>query len=394
MLLHRYRTVLCLALGGVLVGAPLRAQPRIVKQAVAAFDKAEWAQAQELIDQATQDEKAKAQGSTWYYRGAIYEQLMRDNIASDTASHYLEEALQAYHQALALTPQSSQYHSFAQININGLWAYYLDRGRRYYKAEAFDKAIEHFEVCKQIKPNDPYALLYTAIAAHQDENYDLALQHYEQYLQLGEVNPAVYRGLASITTHHLKEPGKASKILDQAIQQYPWYNNLLEEQTQLLLRLNQLEAREKHLQEQIATGPSDPVPHYQLGYLYEQWDKPQEALVHYQQAAELAPHQLEPVCQQGIVHYNQAAQVINSTADMPDEAFQQVGEELIEKANQHLQQALSYLEQARKMKRRDPFILRRLHTLYTRLNMPAKAEKIARAMKWIKGGNLLLEADD
>ena len=125
---HRYCKILSLVLGGVLAKAPLWAQPPIVKQAIAAFDKEDLGQAQTLIDQATQDEKAKTKESTWYYRGAIYEQLMRKNIASDTASYYLEQALQAYQQALSLAPASSQYHSFAQVNFHGLWAYYLDRG--------------------------------------------------------------------------------------------------------------------------------------------------------------------------------------------------------------------------------------------------------------------------
>lgn len=394
MSLRKYGQVLGVVLGGVLANAPLQAQSHIIKQALTAFDKEEFAQAQALIDQATQDEKAQTLGSTWYYRGAIYEQCLRNNIASDTAAQYLEEALRAYHQVLALTPKSSQYHSFAQANIHGLWAYYLGRGVRYYKAEAFDRAIEHFEVCKQIKPDDPYALLYIAIAAHQDENYALARQHYEQYLQVGEANPAVYRGLANIIAHHCQDLDKARTILDQAIQQYPWDDNLLEEEVQLLRMLHQLAASEKQLQEQLATAPSHPVLYYQLGYLYEQWNKPAEALVHYQKAAELAPQQLEPICQLGVIHYNQASQVMDSTADMSEEAFQEQGKELQEKWNFHWEQALAYFERARKLRRHDLFILKRLHTLYTCLNMPAKAKRVARAMRRIKGGHLRLEADD
>jgi tetratricopeptide (TPR) repeat protein len=374
-----YLTSLFLTFTGLLCSQSALAQSQPIKQALLLFDQENYTEAQAIIDQASQDAQLQHQASTWYYRGVIYEQLMRKNIALDVAPEYLEEAFQSYQKTLTLTPDANQYHSFAEINIKGLWAYYLNRGSRYYKAEVFDQAIEQFEISKRLDPQDPYTRLYTAITAHQAEQFDLALEQYHSYLQLAKGNPAVYRGLANLTAYHLQDLAQANQILEQAIQQYPWEVCLLEEQNTLLLK-----------QDQLAKTPKDPLGYFQLGHLYEQTDKPSEAAIYYQKAAALAPIKLEPICRLGIVNYNQAASIINNAAEMPEEEFQEIGEELKAKADQYLREALYSFKQARKLKRSDLFIIKQLHIIYTRLNMPDKVKVIEATMKRMKGGPALL----
>jgi tetratricopeptide (TPR) repeat protein len=385
-----YLKGLFLALLGLLCSQSVLAQPQLIKQALVLFDQENYTEAQALIDQASQDTQLQQQASTWYYKGVIYEQLMRKNIALDVAPQYLEEALQAYQKILTLTPEANQYHSFAPINIKGLWAYYLNRGSRYYKSEAFDQAIEQFEICKQLDPSDPYAWLYTAIAAHQAEQYDLALQQYKTYLKLEKGSPAVYRGLANLTAYHLQDLAQANQILEQAIQQYPWEVCLLEEQNTLLLKQGQIEIKEQQLKEQLAKTPTDALLHFQLGYLYEQVGKLSESGTYYQQAVSLAPQKLEPICRLGMIYYNQAADVVNQATEMPEEAFQQRGEELKVQANQYLQKALNSFKQARKLKRSNLFIVKQLHIIYTRLHMSDKVRVIEDVMNRMKGGAELL----
>ena len=367
------------------------AQQRLIKQALACFDQGQFSEAQALIDQASQDKTLQLQASTWYYKGVVYEQLMRKNIALDIAGQYLEEALKAYQKTLTLTPEANQYHSFAQLNKQELWAYYLNRGVRYYKAEAFDRAIEAFAICKRIQPDDAHALLYTAIAAHQEEQYDLALAQYKAYLQLEKGKPAVYCGLASITANQLHKPEQAKSILDQALQAYPWDVGLLEAQHQLLLALKELGARKQQLKEQVTASPLNPLPHFQLGYFYEQANQLEVAATYYQQAVNLALQELAPICRLGIVYYNQAANIINEAVAMPDHDFQQTGEELTNQAEQYFRKALHSFKQARKLDRGNLFILKQLHVIYTRLHMPEKAQIIGDILKRKKGGFTVLQ---
>ncbi len=377
-----------LILGSLLLPTTLLASPSIVNRAINALENKDFTQAQMLIDQAIEAHTVNEQASTWYYRGVIYEALLRDNVAKEEAAEFLALALASYQQALALAPATSQYHSFAQININGLWAYYLDRGRRYYKQEAFERAIDQFDICKKIKPEDPYAYLYTGIAAHQDERYELALHNYEQYLKVGGDSPAVHRGLANITADCLKDTDKALATLDQALLRYPLDNDLLQAQMQLYMRHDGAEEKERLLKEQIAAAPLEATFPYHLGYLYERWGQLQKALEYYQKAASLATDKVEPVLQQGIVYYNQAVQVLDKIADMSEEEFQQVGTTFIKTFQEHLKQALPYFEKANAIKARDVFILKHLCEAYLRLNMLTKANKTERCLRKIEAQRL------
>ncbi|MEL6152746.1 MAG: hypothetical protein AAFQ78_01845, partial [Bacteroidota bacterium] len=308
---------------------PLCAQPRLVTQAVRAFEQQDWAQAQALIDQATAMPAAEQQPCTWYYRGVIYEKLLRNNPAVAASATFLEQTLAAYQKVLELAPAASQYYSFAKINLNGLWEYYLYRGVRYYKQEAFERAIAQFDVCKRLMPKDTSAYLYTGIAAQQEGHYEQALQNYAQYQQLGGKSPAVYRTVAHLTDRHLNDPAQALKILDQALLLYPFSDDLLQEQVRLYTAMDREVDREAWLQAQIAAASEEPAYPYQLAYWYAQDAQLHKALEYYQQAADLAPKQVEPIRQQGAIYYNQAVQMLNKMDALPEEEFQKTGVVLI-----------------------------------------------------------------
>jgi tetratricopeptide (TPR) repeat protein len=372
-------------LWGVLWTVPLWANPSLVNQAMVAFGREEFSEARAYIDRALEDTPNQDRGGSWYYRGVIYEKLLRDQIATEEATQFFEETLTAYCKVLVLTPVASQWHSFAQINLNGLWAYYLDRGRRYYKQEAFESAIQQFKCCQQIMPSNPYAYLYTAIAAHQGEEHDLALHNYTYYLESGVVAPVVvYHGLVHLTAYSLKDPTKALGILEAALLQYPFDNDLLYEQIQLYTVLGQFEVKQKLVKKQVTLTPCEAAPHYQLGYLYEQQGQWQQALKQYQKAAELAPNRVEPVLQQGIVHYNQAAQSDQEITEMAEEKFQQGGTKRIEKLENCLEQAKFCFEQANKLSPQDPFILKHLQRIYRHLREPVQLKKIERRLRKYK----------
>ena len=374
--------VFCLVFGGMLWAAsPLRAKSYLVKQAMVAFEKEELSEAKKYIDTAIEEATTQAQGSVWYYRGVIYEKLLRNQVAKKEASQLFEETLNAYLKAITLTPKASQYHSFAQINLNRLWMYYLDRGGRYYRQKAFESAIQQFEYCKQIIPSNPCAYLYTAIAAHQEEKYDLALHNYTYYLTSGvEVPAAVYRGVVHLTAHVLKDAKKAIEILEQALFQHPFDNDLLHEQIQIYTSLNQVEAQIELMQKQVVTSSNEAAMRYQLGYWYEQHKQWEKALEQYQKATELIPNRIEPVRQQGIVYYNQAARLTCEIMATSEEHFEQVGVKQLKKLKDNLSQALTYFAQAIKLSPRDAFILKHLRIIYRYLHRPNLVKKIERRL--------------
>ncbi|MCG8341136.1 MAG: hypothetical protein MI674_07760 [Cytophagales bacterium] len=359
---------------------PLQAKKRITKSAIVALEKGELPTAQHFIEQAVGNEKTKLQGKTWYYRGIVYEELSKQDVSLDSIIYFLDEALASYNKALSLTKEKSQYHSFSIMKLDALWASYLNRGVRYYRREAYDRAIESFAICKKIKPTDSSAYLYTAIAAHQDENYALAIENYEQYLALGYTSPEVYYGLASIIEKHLQEQEKALSILNEGLQQYPLNNELNHASIQLLQTLNKVEEKERQLKDKIAEEPSHITPYYQLAYLYETLGKQEEATAYYTQALAIDANLFEPNFQLAVIYYNQAAQVISRIDSMAMDAFQEQGEQLTEVANSYLYKALPLFEKANASQPHELLILESLRSIYVRLNMTEKIKEVEKTI--------------
>jgi tetratricopeptide (TPR) repeat protein len=389
--LHIKRLVL--ALVAIFMTAPLFGLPANISQAIRAFDQQEFEKAQSQVDEVLQNAKYKNQPNIWYYRGVIYDQLMRKNITSDSASNYLEEALKSYHKVIDLSKKRSQYHSFAQINLHALWTYYLNRSAQYYKVEAFEEALEQLSICNLVDDSAPQTLLYTAIVAHQDEQYKAALQQYKKYIEYGHAESIVYCAFANLTANYLKDEETAFEVLQQGIQKYPWDVDLLAEKHHLSLQADQLEAWQVQLLTSIKEIQANPIAHYQLAYLYTQTEEYEKALIHYQRAFELAPKQLEPITQLAKLHYNQGAIIIKNIAEMDEEVFQRTGKEAIEILNRCLKKSLHYFKIAHKLSPKSLPTLKSLHTLYIRLDKVDKGNKIARKMKQIKGGLQLLELE-
>jgi tetratricopeptide (TPR) repeat protein len=387
---HYFRYLL-LTLILIGISARLLALPAGVKQALRAFDQQDFEKARETVDQLLQETKYQRQSSYWYYRGVIYDQLMRQHITSDSATFYLESALEAYQKTVSLSKKNTQYNSFADINIQAIWTYYLNRSVQYYKVEAFEEALEQLAICEKIYTHIPTNLLYTAIAAHQAEKYKLALEYYERYVKSTAAEPQVYRAIASLTANQLKNPVEAKKILLNAIQKYPWDLNLLEEYYQLLVQNNELETKQKNLQIQLAETPHNATIYYQLAYLCIQNNSYEEAIQYGEKALELVPHQLELTLQLAKLYYNQGAEATNSMVDVPEETFQETGKEIIEQANNYLEKSLIYFEKANKIRPNELDIMKHLLILYTRLNKTEKADQTRRKIKRLKGGVQLLE---
>ena len=383
MQIYHFHIILLLALGAAFGAIPLQAKPTLVNQAIAAFEAEDFPEASALIDQATEGGAIGPDAGCWYYRGVIYEKLLRSKIATDEAPALFEETLAAYNRVLATAPQASQYHSFAQMNLGGLWAYYLDRGRRYYKQENFESAIMQFQYCRRISANDPYADLYTAVAAHQQEEYDLALSSYTSYMAAKKTVPtAVYHALARLTATFLKDPDEALAILEKGLAEYPFNNNLLHEEVAIYTTMGTTAVQAQLLKKETETNTA--VACYQLGYWYGQQEREEEALVLYQKAGMLDPQHVEPFRQQGIVYYNQAVLVTQEITKIPEEDFQKVGVSLIKQLQERLASALTCFEQAQKIAPRDLFILRHLQITYQGLNKPAKAKKMERRLRRLK----------
>lgn len=352
----------------------IQAKSSLLQKAIRSFEENNIDQAREFVDQAVTE--TPSAGKVWYYQGVIYEKLLRKQIATEKAPELLEKTLRAYRKALTLTKSPSQYQSFTQINLNNLWAYYLDRGRRYYHQGNFVRAIDYWQCCEQIQSNRPCLVLYKAIAAHQGRQHLLAKEYYTSYLSQAERVPvAVSRAVAQLSVTQEKNPEEGVAVIAAALLNDPFDYDLLWDQLAFYKQQTTLEVFGKYLEQKAADEPQNAAYCYQLGCWYEYQGELSKALQHYQKAAQLAPQEIAPIRQQGLVVYNQAAQLTREIQEMSDEVFQEKGAQLKEVLDDRLERALSHLERAAQQTC-DTTVLKALKSLYSYLGKPARASQI------------------
>lgn len=261
-------------------------------------------QAQLAIDEAIKDRKLVTHPATWYYRGVIYHKLLKTHITSEKAATLLDETLASYTKTTELCPPNTQFHSFAQSNIASLWSYYLDRGIRYHKQENFDQAVAQFAICQRILPKDPTPVLYTAIVYHSNNQAEEALQNYETYLQATEPQVAIFRAMANIQYFQLQKFDEAISLLNKAITQFPYHNELLEEKFLIYKAANQIALYETALLEAISALEADHTM-YEYAYLQENQGLIERAIPYYECILAKMPNHYNTLRQLGFICYNE-----------------------------------------------------------------------------------------
>ncbi|MGI2298422.1 tetratricopeptide repeat protein [Candidatus Cardinium hertigii] len=272
-------------------------------------------QARLAIDGAIKDSKLASHPATWYYRGVIYDRLLRDHIASEEGPALLDEALAAYAQAQQLSvSKHKQFHSFALSNLTTLWSYFLNRGIGYYRQEAFDQAIDQFVICRRILPEESTPLLYMAIVYHSHDQPEEALRYYQDYLKVQGAQFPVLRAIAAIHYHKLKNFDRAIAILNEALLQFPFNNELLEEKCSIYEAAGKVDGYADGLAVRIQN--KEIHAYYAYAYLLEYQGRMEEALFYYQQVLKEHPHQYDALRQMGFVFYNKAIKLHRDTVQL------------------------------------------------------------------------------
>lgn len=362
-----------------------------IQTALEAFQSGDLEKAQQVIDATVPKDSDANSAQGWYYRGVIYEQLMRKNITSDLSPHYLEEALTAYRKTLLCSKTQPQYYRFAEINLEKLWKYYINRSVQYYKMEYFEEALKQLEIVKRINPAADLIILYTAIINHQIEDYTQALDGYIQYLTCHSQDASLYRILAALTISHQGDIDKAQELFQVALKKYPWDYNLLEDYYELLADNQLLHKQQHYLDSQLITNANNAIYYYQLAHLHYKLDHYGEAIEYAKKALYLAPSQPEVILQIATIYYNFAAKVLHNTLALSEEEFQQQNKQEIQKCNTTIQEAIIYLKRARKANPKNLYILQQLRMLYKWSANDSRAHIIEQQMHKIKGGTKLIE---
>ncbi len=207
--------------------------------------------AKEIIDLASEYEKLKDDGKTWYYRGLIYATLdttsnpQFQNLANDP----LKIAMESFAKADELGGDKEYFLTAPNglpitqtQQITGLWGHYLNQGVQAYNAEDSENAYKYFQKTTVVQPKDTTGHIYAASVAQGMEKYDLALEHYETLLNdLDYTSKPLFYSMVDIEGTVNDNTEKALEVIRRAKEVYPNDKEFAKSEINALIKLDRVE---------------------------------------------------------------------------------------------------------------------------------------------------------
>lgn len=368
------KQVLTLALAVMCVVGYAQKKPKINK-AMAAMEAGDLAEAKSIIDQASEYEKIKDEGKTWYYRGQIYAAL--DTAAKEPGA--MEESVRSFKKAIELDPNqsfSSIDPALGIVNVDskliGYQAFYYEKGIRDYNLESFSTAADNFEKAFYIVA-DTNTILNAALSSARAADTARAISNYESALEAGAKEKVIYMQL------YLYKVGQdkledALSVVRRAREVYPNDIEAINLEISLLINLDKGEEAKANLDKAISENPS-PDLYFSRGILLEKMEKVDEALASYQKGVEMDPNHFNSNFNIGVLYFNQANELLkqrNNLGLREDKKYDQLTKEI----NAKMDTALPLWEKLYGMNNKDLTILETLGFIYSFKDMVDEYEKI------------------
>ena len=377
-----------IALGLIAIGSyPGLAQMKNVTKAETLLKDGNIAEAKELIDLATVNEKSLNKSKTWYIRGLVYEEIAvsMDPEVTGLDENASNDALDAYNKVLQMEKEGSPYYGTTILRIENMWVAFLNNGATKYQEDDFEGALKYFQLAQLIKPEDTTAILYTGAAAQSIEQFDLALENYYKLLELGNRPIDVYGSILSIEKIEKKDTVKALEIVRMALEEYPDSDQMRREEINLLILTNRLEDAMTKLQEAITNDPNNEQLYYSLGYMYDESGDQDKAIETYQKAIELKSDFFEANYNAAVLLYNKGAEKFKIANNLSIDEYRKNGDKIEEEGRVWFRVSLPYWLKASELSENDISTLENLQGTYIRLKMVDKAEEIMARIKALEG---------
>lgn len=347
------------------------------------------AEAKEIIDQASEFEKIKDDGKTWYYRGLIYAALDTTQNAEyqNLAQDPLQEAMRSFAKSDELNSGKNEYYTTDQLGlpitksqqISTLWAYYLNQGVENYQAQNLEEAVNYFEKTTVVQPEDTTGYIYAASAAQIMEDYDRAAKHYYTLINdLDYHSEDVYNALLYIETQINKDDEKGLEIARQAKEQFPNNTGFAKTEINILIKSGKSDEALANLEKALAAEPNNPDLWFSLGVMYEETGNSAEARKAYEKSVEADPNYYNGNYNLAVIRYNEAVDLIKERNNLGiSAADQKKAKEMGDQINAKLQEALPQWEKVNELVPNDTQTLETLQYIYLQLKMNDKAEAVA-----------------
>jgi len=363
----------------MITGFGLIAQNSQVVSAWKYLDDGKLDKAKIAIDKAAAHSKTSEKAKTWYYYGNVYLQIAVSPIAEykNLDPDPLTKAYDGYLKARELD-EREQYLEDINGFIQACAEQFYNSGVNYYNMSDYEKSMYAFGKSVEINENegriDSLATYNAALTAKLAGHSEKAKAYFKKLVSMQYQQPDIYSSLAEIE----KADGDtvaAMKYVQQGREIYPDDFNLIIAETNIYLATGELEKAMELLQLAIDKDDSNPTLFFAVGTNYDQIGNFEKAEKNYKNAIALDPEYFDANYNLGALYVNRAIEILADADALPlDEEAEYNA--LKEKANSLLEQSLPYLEKADTLQPDDPYTLRTLKDIYTRLGMLEKLKGV------------------
>jgi tetratricopeptide (TPR) repeat protein len=314
---------------------------------------------------------------TWEVRGEVYQAVYQSDSeeTKNLAEDPLTEALKSYKKALELDDKG-RFENSVKVKLTLLTNDLTNQAVEAFNEENYPLALQSFEqildiqeidIIKRDNPEaiDTVIIFNAGLAAYNAENYDKAIEYYKEAAKYGYNEARTYSLIANAYQLQ-KDTLGALGALQEGFEKYPEDNTVLTSMIQIYLDLDRTEDAMKYLDMAIQQDPGNSTFYFAQGTLYEKVENEEKAIEAYEKAIENDEEFFNAHYNLGALYYNKGVKQIEVANTIPTSNNTAYEAEL-QKADKWFKEALPYMEKCHELKPDDRMSMESLKNLYYRL---------------------------
>ncbi len=338
------------------------------------------AEAAGFIEPATTHEKTMGKEKTWRYRGDIY-QLISRNLDKEAFmaidDNPVGKAAQSYQKALELDTKGS-YEKENKQGVAVMQNLAVNAGINMFNESKYAQAFNLFEqgasLAEALGVTDTLALYNAALSADRGEDHANAVKYYKRAIDLDYGGSQLFVLMRAVYDRMGDAEG-ASQALTAGLEKFPSDQGLLIEKVNELFDANDMAGAESVLEKTVAQDPENALLQYNVGLVYDNLGKQEQAREAYQKALVLDPGYFDSNYSMGASYYNEAVGIVGSCNEIAANKIKEY-EACMASATLLFDKALPFLETAHETDPADKSTIASLIEIYSRTKQLEKASAL------------------
>jgi len=361
-----------------------------------------WAESGENLDtalksveKATELEETKNWPKTYYGKGFVYQKIY-ENKKTDIVEDPLFKAFDNYKKAYNMK-EADKVKGSIDAALFKMRKYFINDGVEAFQNKDYDAALHNFEYALKVgempvfKKQVDTAIMYNAgLAAQNIKEWDKAAKFYSMAADYGYEGARTYVLLKNAYME-AGDTTKAVESMKEGFKKYPSSKYMVQNLINYyLLTAKQPKKALKYLNRAIEEYPDQAQFYSAKGNIYDETGEKEKAKKFYKKALELDDENFLAAYNLGVIYFNTGVDIVKEANKKKDE---EEYKKLKNEADDYFLKAIPYLQKAHELRPDEKQVISTLKTLYYRLRTE-KEEYLERYKEMKKKLEVLKEGNN